>query len=219
MSLKNFLATLGLLLWVALLIPVVDALQRPWESRSRVFNAPAVLAQGEPAGIIVLVDTGACPAGYTEIAGLNGRTVIGTLDANANVGTTGGADSVTPTFSGTALATQAHGVGTYTHATPAFTGTSSTAIVNHVHVENKNSATTGGLVGFAVDTSTSTSVATGYSTANPTGGVASYTPAGTVSNPAFSGSSESLSPGTPAGTVSAVDTREAFQRVIFCKKS
>ena len=39
----------------------------------------------------------------------------------------------------------------------------------HSHVENNNSATTGGLAGWAArDTSTNTSVATGYSTANTT---------------------------------------------------
>jgi len=45
-----------------------------------------------------------------------------------------------------------------------------TDVTNHVHVENRNSAQTGGLSGWAAgDTSTNTSTATGYSTANPTG--------------------------------------------------
>lgn len=45
-----------------------------------------------------------------------------------------------------------------------------TDVTNHVHVENMNGATTGGLSGWgvAVDTSTNTPTATGYSTANPT---------------------------------------------------
>jgi hypothetical protein len=43
-------------------------------------------------------------------------------------------------------------------------------VVNHVHVQNINTATTGGLAGFPalVDTSTSGSTALGLSTANPT---------------------------------------------------
>lgn len=42
----------------------------------------------------------------------------------------------------------------------------------HTHVENNNSATTGGLAGWAArDTSTNTPVATGYSTASATTGV------------------------------------------------
>ena len=47
-------------------------------------------------------------------------------------------------------------------------------VLNHVHRENRNSATTGSLDGWgAGDTSTNTPILTGYSTANPTtGGVA-----------------------------------------------
>jgi len=211
---------------------------------------------GLPAGAIVLVDAGTCPSGYTEQTGLNGRTVFGTLAANADVGTTGGADSLTPAgtnsapgFTGTAgtvpaetftgssatsssvsagtpagtntwpvgvptAATEAahthggstvswpagvptaaneaahtHSGSTLTAAAQIFTGASSTVVVNHVHVQNVNSATTGGTNGYGVDTSTGTSSATGYSTANPTGGSASYTPAGTNGTSAVSGTS------------------------------
>lgn len=52
-----------------------------------------------------------------------------------------------------------------------------TQVVNHVHVQTVNSATTGGLSGYAPDTSTNTPATSGYSTANPTGGVASGTTA------------------------------------------
>ena len=53
-------------------------------------------------------------------------------------------------------------------------------VLNLVHVENRNSAQTGGLSGWAAgDTSTNTPAATGYSTANPTsGGVAAQVHAG-----------------------------------------
>lgn len=50
-----------------------------------------------------------------------------------------------------------------------------TQVPNHVHVQSVNSASTGGLSGYTADTSTNTSVASGYSTANPTGGVATGT--------------------------------------------
>lgn len=43
-----------------------------------------------------------------------------------------------------------------------------TDVTNHVHVQSVNSATTGGLSGYTPDTSSNTSVASGYSTANPT---------------------------------------------------
>ena len=47
----------------------------------------------------------------------------------------------------------------------------STEMPAHTHVENQNSATTGGLAGWSArDTSTNTSVATGYSTASTGGG-------------------------------------------------
>lgn len=97
------------------------------------------------------------------------------------------------------------------NSAPTFTGTPFSDIINHTHpvtdpghthVENNNSATTGGLAGWAArDTSTNTPVATGYSTAssttgvtteNPVGGVASITPAGTVSAPTFTGSATSV---------------------------
>jgi len=72
------------------------------------------------------------------------------------------------------------GAKTVASSAQVFTGTASSVVVNHVHVQNINSGTTGGTNGYGVDTSTSTSSASGYSTANPTsGGAATYTPAGT----------------------------------------
>ena len=57
-------------------------------------------------------------------------------------------------------------------------------VLNHVHRENRNSATTGALDGWAAgDTSTNTPLLTGYSTANPTsGGVAAQVHAGSAVN-------------------------------------
>lgn len=71
-----------------------------------------------------------------------------------------------PTHSGITIADHASHTHTYTD------------VPNHVHVQSVNSGTTGGLSGYTPDTSTSTSVASGYSTANPTGGVATGTTAG-----------------------------------------
>lgn len=50
-----------------------------------------------------------------------------------------------------------------------------TQVVNHVHVQSVNSASTGGLSGYTADTSTNTPAVSGYSTQNPTGGVATGT--------------------------------------------
>ena len=143
-----------------------------------------------PSGAILLVNSGSCPAEYTEESSLNGKTLLGTLNAGADVGTTGGNDNITP-------------AGTVSQ--PSFTGDASTVVVNHVHVQNVNTGTTGGQNGYGVDTSTNGSGATGLSTANATGGAANYTPAGTVSQPTFTGTQ--------------FDNRSAWQKVIFCKKN
>lgn len=97
---------------------------------------------------------------------------------------------------------------------PTFSGTPITQVINHTHpvnltdpghshVQGVNSATTGGLSGYTPDTSTNTRVNSGYSTSpattgitaasdNPAGGVASITPAGTVSQPTFAGQAHSI---------------------------
>jgi len=127
---------------------------------------------------------------------------------------TGGAKTVTSsaqTFAGNALGTHQHaavtaGTPAGTVAAPTFTGTPSTVIVNHVHVQNLPSSQTGSQASGTRDTSTTGSTADALSTANPTGGAASYTPAGTNSAPAFTGSAlathqhDAITAGTPAGT-------------------
>ncbi len=75
---------------------------------------------------------------------------------------------------------------------PTFTGTPSTEVVNHIHVQKLPSGQTGSQASGTRDTSTTGNVADALSTANPTGGVASYTPAGSVSQPSFTGSATSV---------------------------
>lgn len=184
---------------------------------------------GVPQSAILMMISGACPTGYTEVSALNGKTLLGTLDANANVGTTGGSDTITPagtnstpTFSGSALGTHSHGAGTY--ATSAHSGTAVTDhtshthtytdVVNHTHIYASQTATTGGASSYEhgpIDTSSAAAEAS-IATNTPAGGVATGTTAGPSatlthsvtqpSNHTLSGSSESVSAGTPAGTVS-----------------
>lgn len=143
-----------------------------------------------PSGIMVYIQSGTCPSGWTEISELNGRMVLGTLAGNSDIGTTGGSDTLDIT-------------GTVTQ--PTFTGVGSTAVVNHIHVQSVNTASTGSAKGYGYDASTGTSTASGYSTANPTtGGVASYTPEGIVSQPTFAGDNQ--------------DNRSAWVKLICCKK-
>lgn len=138
---------------------------------------------GLPSGAVVLILSGSCPAtlgaGWTEAA-LGGKFLLVTTNGAGDIGGTGGQDTVTSVINHT------HGVN-----------------VNdpqHAHVENNNSATTGGLAGWAArDTSTSTPVATGYSTAAAATGITATT-------------------NNPAGGVASVDNRPSFVRVILCQK-
>src|SRR3990170_8381170 len=206
-----------------------------WNNTTKLWDCapPGGGGGGPPAGSILLIVSGTCPSGYVEETTLNGKFLLGTLAANADIGSTGGADNITPagtvsqpTFTGDALAAHAHAVGTYAVSAPTFTGTASTVVVNHVHVQNTANTQTGGQVSYTTDASTTGSQATGISTANPTGGSATNTPAGTTTAPTLSGSSQSLTGGTPSGTVSQptftgtqFDNRSAFVRVIFCRKT
>jgi hypothetical protein len=74
---------------------------------------------GIPAGLITLIETGVCPTGWAEVSALNGKTLIGTLAANKDVGTTGGLDNITPegtngalTFTGSSANTNSVSAGT-----------------------------------------------------------------------------------------------------------
>lgn len=87
---------------------------------------------GPPAGAIIFIDTGTCPTGYSEVSAFNGKTIIGTLAANGNVGTTGGSDTITPAgtvaapvFTGSSANTNAVSAGTPagTNSAPTLTGT------------------------------------------------------------------------------------------------
>lgn len=235
------------------------------------FGTIILVAQGQwssapislPTGTLIFSTSGTCPLGSTEATDIVDRVLVTTSIAGGLAGTTGGNDNITPagtvsasTFTGDALSSHSHDVGTYANSSdsagtpsgtnawpagvPTFAGSSSTVIVNHVHVQNVNTGTTGAQNGYGVDASTNGSGATGISTANPTGGAASYTPVGTIAWPAgvpaftgsalsshthiLSGSTASVSGGTPTGTNStptftgsSFDNRQAFVKVIVCR--
>jgi hypothetical protein len=129
-------------------------------------------SEAVPTGAILAIVSGTCPAGYAEVSALNGRTLVGTLAANGNVGTTGGADNITPagtnsapTFTGSALGNHLHAFGTI-------------AVAAHTVVATKQGAAAGNVV------TTATHTVSG-STANASAG----TPAGTVTAPTFTGTS------------------------------
>lgn len=196
-----------------------------------------------PTGALLLKLSGTCPLGTTENVNLNGRTILGTTVANGNAGTTGGVDNITPVgtnssliFTGNSVASSVITAGTPagTNSSLIFTGIPSTEIVNHLHTLATGTTATGNFsqVIGAVDTSsggvgaTPTQTALGTRSGNPVaGGVASYTPTGTINTPAFTGNilgthghttTATGSINTPAFTGTQFDNRSAFIRVIVC---
>lgn len=169
---------------------------------------------GLPAGAIVMVDTGTCPAGTSEVASLADRTLLGTLAVAANVGTTGGVDAVTPAGSvsqpsltmnsytpqGTTAgaAVSAH---TGANVTSTFTGS---ALGTHAHELPYQIATTTTTRQIAAATfGTGTARA---ATAVSTAGTANTTSAAVALSQAVSG-------GTPAGTIANTVTQPAAHTV------
>ncbi len=164
-----------------------------------------------PAGSILLIVSGSCPSGFSEETTLNGKTLVGTLLANANVGSTGGADSVTPagtvsqpTFTGSALGTHSHGVGTFangaiTAGTPAGSLTwpvsvptfAGSALATHSHelpFQIVSGTSIRALPAATFGTGTSRAAVGGWTaTANTTAAVVAK--------------DQPLSAGTPAGTI------------------
>lgn len=153
---------------------------------------------GLPSGAIVFIDSGTCPTGYTEVAALNGRMARGTVNANGDVGGTGGSDSVTPTFAGTPFSSVINHTHTVTVTDPGHTHTLPVGATDDTAAPFDR-ADAGTNASGANATTASGSTATGITatTANPAGGVTSI---------------------TPAGTISAVDTRAAYLNLIGCKK-
>lgn len=153
-----------------------------------------------------------------------------------------------PTFTGVALAPHMHDIGTFlisphsgmavaTHASHTHTYTD---VVNHTHPMNVQGGTTAATTGTHLMTSTATggsarAITAGDAIQNPSGGVASGTTAGpsaalthSVTQPndhTLGGASGATGAGTPSGTVSQptftgtpIDNRQAFVRLIPCKK-
>ena len=128
-----------------------------------------------PSGAIVFFDSGSCPSGFTEVSGLDGKYILGTVSANSNVGTTGGSNSYTPVGTNSSVTITPLG----TISTPIFTG-------NAVVAASTNSGTK--LV-----------------TANTSSGVSPVTTAtGTISTPTFTGSSTTVGAETFTGNAATI---------------
>ena len=152
-----------------------------------------------PAGSILFIVSGSCPAGYTEEAALNGRTIIGTLAANSDIGTTGGADSVTPSaHSGTAVADHASHTHTYSD------------VIAHTHTIPVGATDDTAAPFDRADAGTNASGANA-TTATGSTGVAT----GTTAGPSATLTHSVTQPTAHA----ALDNRSAFVKVIGCRKT
>jgi hypothetical protein len=97
----------GLLVVGTLTFPVMRA-QTPWGAY--------------PVGSTIIITSGSCPTGTAEVSAFNGAMPEGTIAANGDVGTTGGANNVTPTGSNATASFTPAG----TVAAPTFTGSAGT---------------------------------------------------------------------------------------------
>lgn len=196
-----------------------------------------------PANVIVMIASGTCAdlgTGWSEYTAARGRFIVGVPNGGTVAGTAGSAmtnlqnPSVTPTFTGSALAGHSHtftgsALGTHTHT---FTGD---ALATHQHALPMDipSTTTGIFANAYPYGSTSVSWAysdvaltnrTTNSTANLSQAVSGGTPAGTNSATSAgtpAGTIDSVSAGTPSGTVSAVASNSLapYIQLMFCQRA
>ena len=190
-----------------------------------------------PTGAILFVISGTCPSGYVEETGLDGKTLLGTLAAHANIGTTGGADTITPagtngTGTVTPLGTIAYPAGVPTHSGTAATFTGN-ALGTHAHelpwqIPSTTTIRQIAVATFGTGTSRAATAVSAAGTANTTSAavalsqaVTAGTPAGTVAWPAgvpvLSGTSSTTSAQVFTGT--QFDNRSNFVRLIGCRKT
>ena len=188
-----------------------------YNSVSAGFECNTISAVGGslPSGFIGLVTSGTCPTGTTEVAALNGVTLVGTLAANGDVGGTGGANLITPAGNNAGGAVSAHaGTAVADHASHTHTYTD---VIAHTHVITSQTATTGGATSYehgTLDTSSAEAEATEVtgSTGIATGTTAG--PSATLTHTVTQPNAHTFTQPTFTGT--QFDNRSAYVKVIFC---
>jgi len=199
-----------------------------------------------------------------DVGGTGGSATItptGTVSTPSFTGTSNQTTSAvsggTPAGTNGTVSFTPVGTLTWPAGVPTFAGTSFSSVINHTHTITLTSLLQGGTTAATTGTHIMTSTATGGSaraptagdsftatSANPSGGVASITPAGTLTWPAgvpafggtagtvpaetFTGSAlgthtHTLTPGgtvsQPTFTGNAVDPSPSYVKVIFCSKN
>jgi hypothetical protein len=184
---------------------------------------------GLPSGTIVMILAGACPTGFTETSALAGRFLLGTSTANADIGTTGGADTISSIINHTHTVNvsdsgHTHVQNSHNHTQDAHTHTQDA----HNHTQNAHShgmaeGQTDG-AGTFMDRSNAASATTAVTdVATATNQAATATnQSATATNQSTTATNQSATTGVtattanPAGGVASFDNRPAFTRVIFC---
>jgi len=168
-----------------------------------------------PSGVIVLISSGACPSGFTEVTALNGKMLRGTLAANGDVGGTGGNATITPTGTNSTVSFTPAG----TNGTVSFTPVGTNAAISagtpagtiSALTTGADSSTTGGVAKAIAQTPTFTGSALGTHNHTFTG------TSGTVPAETFTGSSGTVPAETFTGN--AIDPSPSYVKVIFCSKT
>jgi hypothetical protein len=194
-------------------------------------------AAGVPTGAIIFVASGTCPSGYSEVAGLDGRMVRGTVAANGNVGGTGGSDTITPAgTNGAPALTMNSYTPAGTNGTAAFTpaGTNAAITAGTPAGTNSTSATTGNCAATNVAIGTGATNACKATAPNLSVTAQTFTgsalaththtftgSSGTVPAETFTGSAAVLtgSVAAPTFTGTQFDNRAAYINLIGCSKS
>lgn len=112
---------------------VCPAIAGTWEQQGAVDTVPS--------GSTMFIVSGTCPTNWTEVAGLDGKTLWGTLNAHGDIGGTGGADTVTPSG---ANSNTSGGTPTGTNSAPTISGTTASES-SHTHAKGTFTALTSGL--------------------------------------------------------------------------
>lgn len=197
-------------------------------SATGVVSCVALPSGALPTGFIGMIVSGTCPAGTTEESSLNGKTLFGTLAANGDVGTTGGADTITPTVASLTAAAQtvnsltaaAQTVNSLTAAAQAFTGSTTTvpalaagtlgfsgnsftSVINHTHgITGSTASGTTGITGTVPVRASAGSQTANVSEAGSTGGTS--TTAISVTDGGHTHGVGTLATSNPAGGVASI---------------
>lgn len=163
-----------------------------------------------PSGAIMFIESGTCPAGFTQDTSLNGVMVRGTIAANSDVGTTGGADTITPT------------VASLTAAAQTFTGSSATTSAVSAGTPagtNSATATSGNCAATNIAAGTGSTTACKATSPNLTVPAETFTGSALATHTHTLTATGTNGTSTVTGTLNSFDNRPAFIRLIACKKN